>query len=79
MNTPWTPENTPKRLEVIITMLFDGNARALARKLGVHHVTMSRWMNGHRAPQKLCWRALEELETAALKNYHLKQRREAKT
>lgn len=70
--TPWTPENTPKRLEVILTDFKSD--RALARKLGIHYVTLSRWRNGHRAPQKLLWPVLDQLEADAVKNYHLKRR-----
>ena len=66
---PWTTQNTPKRLEVILRVLFGTRAGKLAAKLRVHPVTMSRWRCGHRAPTRSFWETLDLLEIEAMKTY----------
>lgn len=64
MNDEWTKEATPARLRALCAAL--GRRRVdLAKLLKVSPVTVSRWANGHNAPDARSADALSRLEAFA--------------
>lgn len=62
----WTPENTPARIHAILHAIKRSQAQ-LAKIIGVHPVTLNRWVKSRSLPDARAQVALAQLERRFVK------------
>lgn len=62
----WTPENCPARIHAILAAINRSQA-ALAKIIGVHPVTLNRWVKSRALPDARAQVALNQIERRFIK------------